>query len=86
MRSGSTTLSPRGDEPQQGAVNDVEYTVQMNADELLDVILTLEIRIQDERRLFFGAPDYTTRQRSREAGERMIRLASRLREQLGTSH
>lgn len=59
--------------------------VSLTDEEIKDLIITLEIRVQDERRMFFATSDYATRQNCRDAADRMMALARRLRLQIGVS-
>jgi hypothetical protein len=59
--------------------------VSLTDEEIRDLISTLEIRVQDERRMFFAATDYATRKNCRDAADRMMALARRLRLQIGVN-
>jgi hypothetical protein len=67
-----------------GFIGDPELThVVFTTEEISDLIHTLEIRVQDERRMYFAAQDDKTRRGCREAADRLQALLRRLRAEIG---
>lgn len=57
--------------------------MSFTAEEIVDLIHTLEIRVQDERRMYFAARDDVTRRGCLEAANRLQALLRRLRAEIG---
>lgn len=66
----------------QGSDPELQHVV-LTVSEITDLIATLEIRVQDERRMYFAATDARTRQGCLDASTRLQALLRRLHSVIG---